>query len=702
MTDDADDTQLEPREPDPEPRGRSAWLSGGRNDDSILFGSDMEDCFRTTPQLDGIQIPKVLGRYRIVEPIGEGGFGQVVKAFDAELDRFVAIKIPHLRGESSEANILAEARKLASLRHEHVVPVYGSGVDEHQNCYLVSAFVSGQDLRALVRSHGRLPVVRVVEIVSDIARALSHVHENHLVHRDIKPANILIDAEGITYLTDFGISLDRVDLSDANAAGTILYMSPEQAYRNPTADDRSDIYSLGVVLYELLSGHQPFRASTTGDAIQEIRHREIPPLDPSVPRALRVICERMTQRNPDDRYQTASELVEDLDRFLHRARRRDAQGLLESSVERRREVPGAAGLPSVSEWFRILLLTHRSSWTTDQRRLLSDTARRRCVRGAAVLVGVCALFWLTRAESSSRRAEALAARATQETVTRANVEEILRDAKECWPQFVESFASQAGLASSRRSLTLSPGRTASMNTSDTATPARLVPSLMVDLIALGLPRREDFPVRSDVVERVVQSALRAEPAQWDAAGARLRDTGQLPGDRVLEIASRVATEPSVRFRAEAMILRYAPSYADQLRPGATERVVHGMLDERDRPWAQILRSLRTRLAPHVLALFRKGDRRDVAADLFVQLHATGEELGPLIDQADPRQLYELFRDRRVEQFSRAEALRILRDPSSLSRVSREACDPAPLRGRRDRRKRGGVGSAARRHRRRTR
>lgn len=267
-------------------------------------------------------IPDRLGRYEIREKIGNGQFGVVYRAFDPRLDRDVAIKVPLWRGFSNEqiTAFETEARNLAQLHHSNVVAVYDFGETEDGGCYIVSQYIDGDSLSDLL--HSRRPgMEETVALIASVAEGLHAAHQRQIIHRDIKPANILLNRQGHPFVTDFGLALreeknsqpDRID-------GSPAYMSPEQTIgKLRNIDGRSDVWSLGVVLYEMLTGVRPFRAGQLKQLFEQIRHSpptsprlRMPKLDSSLER----ICLTCLQKSPGDRFASAQDLAGELRQLL--------------------------------------------------------------------------------------------------------------------------------------------------------------------------------------------------------------------------------------------------------------------------------------------------------------------------------------------------------------------------------------------------
>ena len=268
-------------------------------------------------------LPEYIGRYRVERVLGQGGFGIVYLAHDDQLRRRLAIKVPHrrlvARPEDAEA-YLAEARTVANLDHPNIVPVHDVGSTDELPCYVVSKYIDGTDLARRL-NQSRLAIDEAIKLVATVAEALHHAHRQGLVHRDVKPGNILLDSSGKPFVADFGLALREQDVGKGpRYAGTPAYMSPEQARGDgPWVDGRSDIFSLGVVFYELLVGRRPFHAESWDDLLEQISTQEVRPprqWDDTIPKELEHICLKALAKRAAERYTTAKDLADDLRHFL--------------------------------------------------------------------------------------------------------------------------------------------------------------------------------------------------------------------------------------------------------------------------------------------------------------------------------------------------------------------------------------------------
>ena len=261
------------------------------------------------------------GRYEIITRIGAGGMSDVYKAKDRMLNRFVAVKV--LKAEfSADATFVkkfrVEAQSAAGLSHPNIVGVYDVG-QENDTHYIVMELVQGITLKHYIARKGKLDIREALNIAIQVASGMGAAHANRIIHRDIKPQNIIMSRDGKVKVTDFGIAkaADSTTVT-TNAAGSVHYISPEQA-RGGYSDEKSDIYSLGITLYEMVTGKVPYDGETNiSVALQHIQGQMVPPrqIDPSIPRSVERIILKCTQKKPDLRYGSAKELIMDLRRAL--------------------------------------------------------------------------------------------------------------------------------------------------------------------------------------------------------------------------------------------------------------------------------------------------------------------------------------------------------------------------------------------------
>jgi serine/threonine-protein kinase len=266
------------------------------------------------------------GHYELLGELGRGGMGVVYKARQKDLDRPVAIKMilaSHLASADHVSRFHDEARAAAGMHHPNIVAVYEAG-QIHGQPYFAMQYVGGPSL-AEVLQRGPMPPEQAARCLAAVARAVAHLHERGCVHRDLKPSNILLDEQGRPYVTDFGLvkllQTDSHKTSTGAILGTPSYMAPEQAVGNVhQVGPLSDVYSLGAILYTLLTGRPPFQAENPLDTlVQVIEGEPVRPrqLNPQIPPALETVCLRCLEKAPEERYPSAAALADDLERFLN-------------------------------------------------------------------------------------------------------------------------------------------------------------------------------------------------------------------------------------------------------------------------------------------------------------------------------------------------------------------------------------------------
>lgn len=285
------------------------WL----NDPNPRLGQELS---AATQAAESRPIQVLSGRYRLDDLIAEGGFAEVWRAYDTELQRIVAIKLPKPSRLASATNFITEARRVARLKHPYIVPVHDVGT-EGDNCFIVSEYVEGGSLGDRLTKSPPSPK-ETCRWLSEIAAALEYAHLHGVIHRDMKPANILIDHHGRALLADFGIAQSAQKTGTfAPSLGTLRYMSPEQL-EGTAATPQSDVYSLGVVLYECLTGRPPYSSNEPGVLRREIVGG-VKQLSKEVPAPLLDVCQKAMKRLPHERHTSAAHFATELDKAAGKA-----------------------------------------------------------------------------------------------------------------------------------------------------------------------------------------------------------------------------------------------------------------------------------------------------------------------------------------------------------------------------------------------
>ena len=268
---------------------------------------------------------KINDRYEIIKTIGEGGMANVYLANDTILDRKVAIKV--LRGDLSNdekfiRRFKREALSVSNLSHPNIVEVYDVG-EEDGNYYIVMEYIDGKTLKQLLQKRGALTLTEVIDIMCQLTDGLAHAHEAYIIHRDIKPQNIMIEDNGLVKITDFGIAmaLNSTQLTQTNSVmGSVHYLPPEQA-NGKGSTVKSDIYSLGILMYELLTGSVPFKGDTAVEIALKHMKEKIPSIrkqNPTIPQSVENIVLKATAKNPKNRYDTVRDMYNDLKTAMDR------------------------------------------------------------------------------------------------------------------------------------------------------------------------------------------------------------------------------------------------------------------------------------------------------------------------------------------------------------------------------------------------
>lgn len=268
----------------------------------------------------------MLGAYRIISQIGQGGMATVYKAYQASMDRYVALKVLplyHTRDSSFTQRFIQEARIIARLEHTNILPVFDFGEDAGIT-YMAMRYLNGGTLQDVLAA-GKLTLPEIANIMRQICAGLDYAHRQGIVHRDVKPSNTMIDDEGTVYLTDFGFAKVLESSSELTVSGAVmgtpLYMAPEQSVGGEV-DGRTDIYAAGVILYEMATGQPPFQAETPMAVVMAHIHNPLPlprDVNPHVPEEVQLVILKALSKKPADRYQTANEMAEALTKAVQQS-----------------------------------------------------------------------------------------------------------------------------------------------------------------------------------------------------------------------------------------------------------------------------------------------------------------------------------------------------------------------------------------------
>ncbi len=354
---------------------------------------------------------KQLGRYELLDELGRGAMGVVYKARDPIIDRVVALKtidfaLTGAAAASFEQRFFQEARAAGRLNHPNIVTIYDAGQADGI-AYIAMEFLDGTSLRQLLDEQAPPGIARAVEVAGQVARGLAYAHEQGVIHRDIKPANIILLRNKRPKITDFGIArLSEADGRSGERAGSPKYMAPEQIRADATIDGRADLFSLGAVLYEMLTGRAPFTGETVHEIMEQVLGADPPPpgsVNARVPPELDAIVMRMLAKRPADRFPSARSLFRQLRRVEERLDERTTR-------EAADEVEGVAPVaPTPSEGDKTLVLA--AAVPAPPRRALRSTRRMVALVAAGLVLAGLALIPLRLqfSDANARRTEVAAA-----------------------------------------------------------------------------------------------------------------------------------------------------------------------------------------------------------------------------------------------------------------------------------------------------